>query len=499
MNLRRAIAVSPLLVCTALGCATSRVDIRSSDLEGWLQLRASDFELTGDVPRDELKRFAEDLAIFVAVLERITNASESKARVPARIYLVSGRVGVALNPWSGIAGYMAQRLDGYYCIVDRQHMASITREVLLHEYTHFLVRKGRGLDYPTWYDEGFAEVLSTTRSRQGLVSVGTPAAGRLQSLAKLGEIDLAAIFSLEQYSDSDNLLGFYAMSWAATHYLATHGDTAERMGRLVQLQSQGVDWQEAYGRTFDQSLESLNQAVRHHVDGLARGALLTVATFDLDELAVDRDWKIRALAPLEVARELGELGLAVLTSDQADVPTAFFDRALEIAPGDGRARAGLAVSLALGGDFPSAEAQISTALAALPDDPQVLRAAGRVRRAQAETSDDPAAVSTYRRIARDNYQRATQLDPEMPSAWAGLGWSYVGDDDPDLGIAALNRAIAIGAWDSNVALDLGRMYHGAGDESRARELWLQVSRLGDEDEADEADRLLEALPVALSP
>jgi FimV-like protein len=492
---RRAGAAAALLVWAALGCATRGIDIRDADLDGWLELRSPYFVLTGDVAREELERFAEDLAVFVAVVERITNASAAGARVPARVYLVDGRVGEVLKPWWGVGGYMVSRLDGYYCVVGRSELAPITRETLLHEYTHFLVRKGRALDYPLWYDEGFAEVLSTTRRRHELVTVGTPAAGRLRSLAGADGIDLEAVFAPRQRSDIDDPFLFYATSWAVTHYFATDGEAIDRMARLVELQSRGVNWEEAYARAFADPLEALSQAVGRHVDGLARGALMTVATFDVGELPVERDWAIRALAPVEVARELGELGLAVFDEDDAAVPAAFFGRALEIDAGDTQARAGLAVARALQGRFESAAAELAPALTALPDDPRVLRAAGRVRRELAAADGDPGSAAEHRRGARAAYARATQLDPDEPSGWAGLGWSYVGEDDPAPGIEALNRAYATGAWDADVALDLGRLYRRAGDADRARELWMQVARLGDEDQVEEAERLLEALPA----
>lgn len=51
----------------------------------------------------------------------------------------------------------------------------------------------------------------------------------------------------------------------------------------------------------------------------------------------------------------------------------------------------------------------------------------------------------------------------------------------------------MGAWDASVALDLGRLHAKAGDETRARELWDQVTRLGESEQKEEAKRLIEAL------
>jgi FimV-like protein len=490
---RHAGAAGALLGAAALGCAgPPQVDLRGAVLDGWLELRSPHFVLTGDVSRAEVERFAEDLALFVAVIERITNATVDRSRVPARIYLVHGAIEDALIPSRSVLGYMVPRLDGYYGVVGRSNLAPLTRETLLHEYAHFLIRTGAALDYPIWYDEGFAEVVSTTHRRDDLVTVGTPLAGRLYSLARTGRIDLEAVLAPRQRADIDDPGLFYATAWALTHYLATHGETIGRMGRLVELQARGVDWREAYAQAFPDPLEDLSRAVRRHVDALARGALASVAMFDAGELRVRRDFAVRELAPLELARELGELSLAVFDDeDRGATAAAFFERALEIDPGDARSRAGLAVAHAMQGRSASAIADIASVSAMLPDDTAVLLAAGRVHRILAATDGDPPTAAEQRLAARAVYRRATQLDPRNPSGWAGLGWSYVGGGDPAPGIDALTRAQATGAWDAGVSLDLGRLYRKAGDERRARELWMQVARLGDEDQVEEARRLLE--------
>ena len=57
-----------VLVLLLAACATQpAVDLSRADLDGWLELRARDFTLVGDLPEAELRRYAEDLSILVAV------------------------------------------------------------------------------------------------------------------------------------------------------------------------------------------------------------------------------------------------------------------------------------------------------------------------------------------------------------------------------------------------------------------------------------------------
>lgn len=507
---RRVRALPALLAACALGCAApagldrgfdrGEVGLRGARFDGWLALRSPHLVLIGDASRAELARLAEDLAIFAAVVQRITSIPLDPARVPARIYLVRGPVADALVPQPDVQGYMAPRLDGYYGVVERSDLAPATRATLFHEYAHFLLRNGAALSYPMWYDEGFAEILATIRHRQGLVTVGTPPRYRLRALAGADRIDLEAVLAPRQLSEVRDADLFYATSWALTHYLLTHGETFARMERLLELQSQGVPWREAYTRAFPEPLETLAAAVARHVHELSRGFPATLALFDAEELPVERDFEIRELAPREVARELGEAALAVFDErGRGAVAAAFFERALEIDPRDARSRAGLAVARALQGRPEAARAELARASPERTDDVRILLAAGRVHATlAARSAGDAHAAAGERRAARAAYRRATRLDPRSPSGWAGLGRTYVGAEDPAAGIESLARARDLGAWDADVTLDLGRLHLGAGDAPRARELWMEVARLGDEERAEEARRLLEDLDAAAS-
>lgn len=484
-----------LLCCLWIACTTPLPDVSDVDLEGWLLLRSPHFELLGDLSREQMERFAGDLAIFVAVVEKLANTSASDARVPVRIHLLGGRAADLLIPY-GIGGYMSPRLDGYYGAVRVVGHTPAGRETLLHEYAHFLLRKGRALRYPTWYDEGFAEVVSTTRTRSGLVTVGTPAMGRLRDLPAREDLDLRTIFAPRRRSEILDAAAFYATSWAATHYLVTTPGGRKAMQRFVQLQVRGLGWQEAYASAFPVRIEELSRRVADHAEALGRGALLTVAEFDERELAADRRWSVQTLPEPAAIRALGQLALVAFEEERSFVvPAALFERALAIDPGDAKARAGLALAYARRGRFDAALREADRAAREAPGDPEVQLACAGVHRIRATEleEEDPESASASRRIARGAYERVRDASPRSPAAWAGIGWSYVAEGDPRAGIRALERARALGAWDSGVALDLGRLYRRSGDAERARRLWLEVARIGDPEAVEQADALLALL------
>ena len=56
-------------------------------------------------------------------------------------------------------------------------------QIIRHEYVHFVLRNATTIRYPTWYDEGFAEYMSSyaVRKNQELV-IGTVQPERVQVL-----------------------------------------------------------------------------------------------------------------------------------------------------------------------------------------------------------------------------------------------------------------------------------------------------------------------------
>jgi FimV-like protein len=437
--------------------------------------------------------------VLIAVVQRITNVPTAASRVPTRVYLLSAETARGFGLPEAVRGLMAPRLDGYFSAVTLSSHATETRQVLLHEYAHFLIRKGRELDYPTWYDEGFAEVLGTVRRRDDLVTVGGAPIHRLWPLVRARSFDLEAIFAPRGYGEVRNLDLFYAGAWATVHYLNYDAEQHDRLARFVDLLVRGTPWREAYARVFPMPLDELSRRVHEHAAALARGVPIHLADLDARGLAIDESWELRPVPPPRVAIELAELALALEggVGGGPAIARELFARALALDPQDARALAGQAVCRAEAGDLEAARTDADRAVAAQPDDPRVQRLAGRahaVRAERAADEQDLAGAESARLASRAAFVRAEELAPDDPAALAGFGASFVGAvGDVQPGIAALERALDLGAWDPVPVLDLGRLYLAAGDLPSARARLEQVARLGEGDLAEAAKRLLAEL------
>jgi tetratricopeptide (TPR) repeat protein len=491
------------LACAAAGCA-SRPELGRFDLEGWKALRAGSVEIVGDAPEADLRRLAADLAFFVAVVRETTNAPTAADRLPTRIFLLRNDALRRLR-LTGYGGFMARRLDGYLGMVRLEggHTAAY-REILFHEYTHFLLGRGPAVDYPLWYNEGFADLLSTVRHREGLIDVGVAPSARAIEFARHRRFDLATIFGPATYADVGDLHAFYAGAWATVHYLSATEERGAQLERFLELVVSGVGWREAYAQAFDVPLAELSRRVWAHGVALAGGAPFSLAILDARALAVEGGGELRELRPAEAGAALGDFWSRLADDEDDDQAfanaRAFFERSLAIEPEDARTRAGLALCRAREGDFARARADAARALAVAPGDGRVQALAAEIEATRARRlaeAGDAAAAEEARRAARAAFLRATELAPGDPVAWAGVGASFVGaEGELGPGIAALERSLELGAWAAGPNLDLARLYAAAGQRERARERLEAVARMDEGRAGERAAELLAELAAS---
>jgi FimV-like protein len=342
-------------------------------------------------------------------------------------------------------------------------------------------------------------VLGTARRRDDLVTVGGAPIHRLGPLLQARSFDLEAIFAPRGYAEVRDLGLFYAGAWAAVHYLNADPAQRARPMRFVDLVARGAPWREAYARVFPMPLDELWRRVHEHAQALARGVPIHLAELDARGLAIDEAFELRPVPAPRVAVELAELALELEGGVGGGLAIArgLFARALALDPQDARAIAGQAVCRAQAGELEAARADAERAAAARPDDPRVQRLAGRahaVRAERAAEQRDLAGAQSARLASRAAFVRAEELAPGDPAALAGFGASFVGAaGDVRPGIAALEQALELGAWDPVPVLDLGRLYLAAGDIPSARARLAQVARIGGGDLAETAERLLAEL------
>ena len=486
-----------MLAPAAAGARRNRA--LGADPEGWIELRAPTFTLFTDFGPERAKRFARKLLGFGEAVRRTTNISQTEPHVPLYIFLfrsheeyVLAGAGIAVTAGFARATPMATFVS--------LGPASGATETLLHEYTHYLTFN-HALDYPSWYLEGFAELLSTYSVRDGLGILGAPPPARVADLADLDDelLPLEEILGEATYPDLKKMRMFYAQSWLLVHYLHTAGSYGrpQRLGqmqRYLEALNQGKDWQAAYEASFDVPLEDLQSELETHRRRITKpGAIVPVVHLDVEEPDTSQ-LELRRPSAARVAERIGHLWLDGAANGA--VAASWFRASLKTRPGRAVVRARLAHALALQQDFEGAQWLIERALARQPESFEVRMREGQVFTLQAlaqRQADEPAAAATAR--ARRAFRRATRIAPDAPAGWIGLGRTWLLTDEPPAeGIAALERGLTQITPPPDVEFALAQLLIRAGNTQQARRRLENTLRWSRSDELSKtARRALEAL------
>jgi len=494
---------SPLSCAGPHGLGVAR-NVSKLEIEYWHELRSADFVLYSRGPKEHLETFAVDLARYVAVVEQLVHSQPPKA--PARIFLVEDRASELFIPHPSIGGYMGHSLAGFGGFMRGAAHDPAYRNLLLHEYSHYLHLRSSNLNYPDWYTEGFAEFLGATRTRDDVMEVGSAPPWILLQLEhrrlRKEEIDLATIFSFERDGIRSDPSDFYPISWAVVHYLSSNATRHRQMVSMLKNQSAGLHWKQAYNRSFSESIELLSSRVSRHAKMLSRGTPGAVSYLPLDSLEVRDHWEIREVPPQEILRLFGEAALrnTVYLSGgrkaNMQLAEALFRRANGFDPSESTARAGRAAALSAQSRFDEAEMQ----LAAFRDDPDpsvesIVYAADATRwHAVGQGEGSEATLSEPLLFAAIRlYQTALEAQPNDAFALAGLGYSQIGTGDFKAARTSLANARRVGEWDAQLTLEQGRVEKQLGFPAEASSFWNEVIRLGTEEEAKRAAALLDRI------
>ncbi len=486
------------LALVASHCASSP-RVESLDLEHWIELRTPLFSIVTHVSREEALHQANQLIAFTEVLREQLQAGELHPSLPLRIYIFAGWKQYGNFAPRGAVGLTLPRLQGSLLELSLQQPAA-SKAILFHEYVHYVLRNEQRVAYPPWYDEGLAEFLGATLIRGDMALVGalplrfeTLSGGRAMALETLLSKDY------HEMDDADEVSDFYATAWLLVNYVHLSGHvggperlrpTLEYLARL----NRGMGWREAFAASYPVSLDKLEREVDAYLERLERGTVVFSLKLDDPRPEIEE----RALSRVEAATLLAELGISV---GNTGLGAALAREALRGAPAHPRALALAAEAAMAMGDLAGAARDAERALALAPDAPWAYETRAAVWSALAKR--EPGSAPAHLEKARESLRQATDLAPNLPSGWAGLGETYLeAEDCKDLreGIAALDRAYALAPWDADINLFLGQIHTRAGHREQALQRLQFVSTLSHHPkQLERAEKILEELESSSRP
>lgn len=252
-----------LIIVVAAPCAHAR-DIEK---QKWIKATSDHYVIYSRMSKGR----TIDLLIHLEAFQMVMGGNVGSDSIPTEIVVTGGESEfLELGGMEGVVGLFLSRLRSNYVLLRNVRGMEEVR-IVLHEYGHSLLNKSTMSAFPEWYQEGYAEYLSTMKVRKDKVEFFNFPQQNVQALYDntwLPARKLIAPPTRDRMSKSEVNM-FYAQSWALVHFLLTQEGgstrTTEALKRYAYLQTQGIDKPTAFEQSFELDLSTLNERLRKYV------------------------------------------------------------------------------------------------------------------------------------------------------------------------------------------------------------------------------------------
>lgn len=420
----------------------------------WRRYDTTHFIIYSEAPDVEVTRFATRLESMDGLMRLATGVAPNNDASKVRIYQVADEniIERALGAQgSGIAGYYTNNSLGPFAVTPRRIREEVSVNftpdlVLYHEYAHHFMMQYSPSIYPSWYVEGFAELIGSSRFLpDGRIGYGMPAKHRGGNIAAdwvpLQELLLKP--PEKQYG-----LDLYGQGWALTHFLTFSKTRSPQLRTYLQALAAGKSPAEA-ARAFG-DLGALNREAHLYVGAgsfpytpvkvplsgpvilssspvTAGEAALVPETIALDEGTLDDVRKPDERARLQ---KLRAANLSTIRTKAASYPNDPFAQRL------------LAEAEYTSGDLPRAEAAADRLLALSPNNVEGMARKSIILSARAGKLGAPERTAIARQ-ARTLAVRANKLDTTNPIPVIAYYQSFrgAGEVAPEIAVQGLAAAL----------------------------------------------------------
>jgi len=457
----------------------------------WIEVRSAHFVIVSTVAEQRTVELARDLERFRSAVQILTNIGRFEERIPTKVYVLP-HADKKLGFKGSIKGYFWPKMRANYAAVVPGANVGLD-DVLKHEYMHFLVHNRDTLSYPTWFDEGFAEVFQTLTTRGDRIDYGQPTRVWVDWLANhswlpLDQLlDTRDIFKLSAASRAM----FYAQSWVLMHYLMfgrEDGNFGVEATSFLKRVESGAGSSDAFEQAFGIPVSKLRDTLVKYVSGELRDMSLS------NQSLPDAPTEVVPVAADSIAAQLGLLAWQFGEFDEAK---RYWDPALVLNPNNTLALAGLGGYHKRAGRLDEAQRYYEKALALEPQNAHAELDYGEYFLDRARAAKNSDEIATNLTEARRHFARSYQLDPQDPETLAMIGASYLPPGgSPDKALESLTAAHEMLPSQAQIKYLLALAYVMSGESAKAEPLLRSIIAWGQEGPAGAASKLRQQLSNA---
>lgn len=458
-----------LLGITFLLCLSPGLAVAGLEDGRWYRYTSAHFEIYSKLGEKVVAKRIRSLEAFRAVAYAVVGMEDrGDSGHTTKTYLLSGLADARrlAGRQARVAGFMRPGLRQNVLVIGRPQSRSLRShdEIAFHEYAHYLMRNASSFRYPMWYDEGFAELLSTISIKEDHAVVGEIVLGAGYTLLRYGDMPVEQLVRRSPNADLNGLAidKFYARSWLLVHYLSfSNADgVSEKMVEYLTRYNGGETNAETFEQTFGLTFKEFDATLERYTRSIP------AYTISLDRMTFESQYQRERLTSQQIAYELGQV--AVVTNPAYG--RKLFRKILDDNPNDARALAGLATVEQMSEDYATAEALMREAISLDPEDyllhidlADLLLIACRSRNDSTPCTENPVL-----REASALYRRAFTLAPEDLEAQVRHATMQAQMGDPERAVALLKQASIRAPWSYEIIRSLGIAFAAAGQWSEAR-------------------------------
>lgn len=261
-----------------LGISGSILLMASPALAEPIMAESENIVLYGDVSPSHAKQTVEKMEIYRKLIMTLGGIKATPDKQKLTIYAFKNDSDLRkFTGMGGIAGVYTHGYDGPMMmtpLAGSNKQNSFNNQVALHEYSHHVLHGYMDTAYPRWYDEGFANYLSTFTLKDGTIQIGRAAAKHAEGLMRGGPdwVDVEDVISairVYPFSDKGRKRGlllnqFYAQGWLYVHYLHSNKELSPRLGDYLSLVNSGVEPIKAFEQGFGISPKEFHIAAKKY-------------------------------------------------------------------------------------------------------------------------------------------------------------------------------------------------------------------------------------------
>lgn len=229
---------------------------------------------------EQLVRDLEKFRTTIGVLTQLDLSNDPSPKLRVFGFDSIHQYQSAANSRGGSVGFYVMTVQGPVSLLDISQGDGVFdltgQNILFHEYTHHLLRQYSPFPYPTWYNEGFADFLSTATFDGSRVTIGTPVANRLLALQKTSEwlrveelmnqrSGYMSSRSRLRSSRTISAVSFqYAQGWLLTHMLHNTPRYKPGLSRYLADTAKGAHSEDAFATAFGITYQQMDAELHRY-------------------------------------------------------------------------------------------------------------------------------------------------------------------------------------------------------------------------------------------